>query len=98
MTSCVLALSLLAPGAQWRGATSCLPLCGSIQVAKSTKLSDSDDRGGAEESWSRSSAVRVRGRVKFHPNGYDAGRVRRFWRHYHGARTQEKTKRPQVAR
>ncbi len=84
----------------WRGATAPAPPFGSTQLAKDThssKMLDSDDRGAGEETY-HSSAVRVRGRVKFHPSGYDAGRVRRFWRHYHGVRTEEKGKRAQVAR
>lgn len=100
VASCILAVALLAPGMPWRGATPSAPLYGSTQLAKDThasKMLDTDDRGAGEDTW-HSSAVRVRGRVKFQASGYDAGRVRRFWRHYHGVRTEEKTKRAQVAR
>ena len=101
LASCILAVSLVAPASPRRSATPPAPFCESIQLAKDARGSkslESDDRGAVDEGWSRSPAVRVRGRVKFYQNGYDAGRVSRFWRHYHGARQVEKTKHPKVQR
>lgn len=95
LATCILAFSLTAPVSPWPGTRSPVQLAKS---GRSSKNSDSDDRGAADDTWSHSSSVKVRGRLKFNSNGYDPQRVKRFWRHYHGARPEEKGKRRQVQR
>lgn len=70
-----------------------------VQIARDTtatkhlrKLDDSDDSGaGMDKSWAHSTGA-ARSGVKTAPGGYNSEHIRNFWRHYHGARPEPKSK------
>lgn len=69
---------------------------GSTAGSHKTKEEGSED----EPVWSHSSDVKVPGRFKSSPSGYNPERVQRFWRHYRGAkpRPEDKPQRPKEAK
>jgi len=63
----------------------------SASTTRLRKLDEGNDRGqDTDNSWSPTTR-QPRG-VTSGPGGYNPGRIKAFWRHYHGARPQPKEK------
>ena len=88
------ALTLQTPA--WRAAVDA-PFQDSLRLVKDThparRFKESDDRNTDDDfsTTTPSHPLRSMGR-RSSPAGYDARRVQRFWRNYHGARPEQKEK------
>jgi hypothetical protein len=96
LTAGVLALSAVALWAPPFEVTAHVWPGGSLRLAKeyqSRRFKETDDRNSDDDFGKTSSPLpKSPGRMKSSPGGYDARRVQRFWRHYHGARPEKKEK------